>query len=481
MAALLVGYALVWSLYGTLAKGSQDLHVDMGEMFAWSNDPGLGTPKHPPLGAWMVWLWFSVLPRTDWSYYLLAMMMPTIALWIAWRLCADYLDTEKRVAGTALLTFIPFMNFHALKYNANTVLIPLWAATTFWFVRSFETRRIIWAALAGMGAAGAMLGKYWSACLVAGLGVAALADSRRADYFSSPAPWVSIAVGTALLAPHIVWLSAHGFVTIGYLGLRDTEPIFTALLSALLFLLGFAAYVAPALIAAFVASLPSWQALRDIVVPSLPQQRLINLVFFGPLAVAAVVATALRVQVTSLWMMPAATLLPIVLLSSSLVVIQRKAAVTLLAAAVIWPVLMVIAAPGIAMAIHLQGVARHAAHYRFLAGALEERWSASTNKPLKILGSDDYLANGILFYMSGRPLVYYVTAPALSPWVNEARIAREGMALVCPVEDRTCVEALNARSAPADVAPMEITLVRQYLGVPGRSARYVVSMIPPQP
>jgi hypothetical protein len=34
MGALLVGYAAVWSLYGVVAKGSQDLHYDMGEMYA---------------------------------------------------------------------------------------------------------------------------------------------------------------------------------------------------------------------------------------------------------------------------------------------------------------------------------------------------------------------------------------------------------------------------------------------------------------
>jgi hypothetical protein len=40
--------------------------------------------------------------------------MPTIALWIVWRVSADYLEIDKRVAGVALLTLIPFYNFHAL-------------------------------------------------------------------------------------------------------------------------------------------------------------------------------------------------------------------------------------------------------------------------------------------------------------------------------------------------------------------------------
>ena len=35
---------------------------------------------------------------------------------------------------------VPFFHFHALKFNVNTVLMPLWAATTFWFLRSIKTR-----------------------------------------------------------------------------------------------------------------------------------------------------------------------------------------------------------------------------------------------------------------------------------------------------------------------------------------------------
>ena len=156
----LVAYVLVWTAYGTIAKASQGLHPDMTEIVAWSRDLAWGY-KHPPLAAAVVWLWFRVFPLAEWSYYLLAMLMPAIALWIVWRLSADYLSIEKRVFGLALLMFVPFFNFHALKFNVNTVLLPAWAAATFWFLRSYETRGSGWAVLAGLGAAVCMLGKYW--------------------------------------------------------------------------------------------------------------------------------------------------------------------------------------------------------------------------------------------------------------------------------------------------------------------------------
>ena len=60
--ALLAAYAAIWSLYGAIAKSSQDIHFDMGEMIAWSREVTLGTPKHPPLPAWLVRAWFSVFP-----------------------------------------------------------------------------------------------------------------------------------------------------------------------------------------------------------------------------------------------------------------------------------------------------------------------------------------------------------------------------------------------------------------------------------
>ena len=201
-------YAVVWTIYGAIAKSSQGLHPDMTELVAWSRDLAWGY-KHPPLAAAIVRLWFSVFPLAEWSYYLLAMLMPAIALWIVWRLSADYLDIEKRVFGIALLTLVPFFNFHALKFNVNTVLMPLWAATTLWFLRSYTTRSTLIAALAGAAAAACMLGKYWSIFLIAGLVVAALIDKRRCAYFRSVAPWITVA------AP--MWFIFAGLLVVGIL------------------------------------------------------------------------------------------------------------------------------------------------------------------------------------------------------------------------------------------------------------------------
>src|SRR6202040_155660 len=96
-----------------------------------------------------------------------------------------------------LLAFAPVFNLLPLKFNSNALLVPVWAGATFLFLRSYSTRTLAAGALAGAGAAIAMLTKYWSVFLIVGFAAAALAHPRRRDYLRSPAPWAAIGVGAA--------------------------------------------------------------------------------------------------------------------------------------------------------------------------------------------------------------------------------------------------------------------------------------------
>ena len=155
------------------------------------------------------------------------MLMPAIALWIVWRLSADYLDIEKRVAGLALLMLVPFFNFHALKFNVNTVLMPLWAATTLWFLRSYRDAQRALCRARRLRRRLRMLGKYWSVFLLAGLSLAALIDRRRVAYFKSPAPVDHRVVGLVVLsAASRSGLQQHDFAPFTYaIGIHGDKAV----------------------------------------------------------------------------------------------------------------------------------------------------------------------------------------------------------------------------------------------------------------
>ena len=279
----LLAYLLLWTTYAVVAKSSQDLHPDMAELIAWSRQLEFGYLKHPPLSALVVRLWFEIFPIADWSFYLLSVLVATLALWIVWRLSADYLNAEKRVLGVALLTLVPFYNFLALTFNVNTILLPLWAAATFWFLRSFRTRSLIYAALAGIGAAAALYAKYWSIFLLFGLGLAAILHPERTTYFRSRAPWITGVIFVLALVPHINWLIEHDFAPFRYaMAVHGDISLSVAALNAIKYLVGCLLYVAlPVVVTLTMAD--ARPPLADMALPNDLDRRLVALSFWIPL------------------------------------------------------------------------------------------------------------------------------------------------------------------------------------------------------
>jgi hypothetical protein len=481
MALLLVAYAMAWSVYGAIAKGSQDLHFDIGEMFAWSHEVGLSAPTHPPLGAWLMRAWFALMPVEDWSFYLFGITVATVGLWIAWRLAARYLPAEKRVVGILLLTFLPFYNFHALKYNASSVLTPFWAAATWWFLLSFETRRAGWAVLAGLAAAAAMLGKYWSLFLLAGLALAAMTDPRRGAYFRSAAPWLTIVVGAVVLAPHLIFIASHGFTTFHFAMTSHVTTLPEAVQWSLYFLAGVIGYMAPAMVLNAFVTWPSLKAIKDTLWPANAERRFFVIALATPFVLAALVAVAVQARLDPLWSMSGMTLLPVVLLSSPLLAVQRAAAVRLLAMAVIFPLLMVAASPAIAVVIHRYALQNnYGTHYRLIAEAVAQAWRQQTDAPLRIVGSFRTVVDGSNPYFPSRPATYAITSPERTPWVDEDRIRRDGIAIVCPEPEVACMQQMNAYAARYGAKVEEVTLSRHYFGTDDLPVRYQIAIIPPR-
>jgi 4-amino-4-deoxy-L-arabinose transferase-like glycosyltransferase len=471
---LLAAYTVAWAVYATISKAPQGLHPDMTELVAWSRDLSLGYLKHPPLAAWLAAAWFAVFPVAGWSYYLLAMLMPAAALWIVWRLAADYLAPEKRVAGLALLMLVPFFSFHALKFNVNTVLLPLWAATAFCFLRSYRKREPLWAALAGLAAAAAMLGKYWSVFLLAGLVVAALIDRRRMDYFRSSAPWITVAVGALALAPHFYWLVQHDFAPFTYaMIVHGEKSIATTLVSVLGYLGGSAGYVAVPLIVAAVLARAKPGAFAEMAWPRDTERRLVAAAFWAPLLMPALGAVAGQSEITSLWSMPAFALLPVLLLSPPPLPVRAVDTRRILIAAVAVPVAMLMASPLIAIIAHRNGPPPNSAQAHLLARQAEDAWHQVTPQPLRFVGGEADLAYGVVTFAAARPRALTDMPPPPAD-----ALARAGSLWVCFAEDGGCRS--KAAASPGSRI-VESTIVRGFFGRLGKPQRYTIVIVPPRP
>jgi len=473
--ACIIGFVAAWTLYALLAKGSQDIHQDVGELVGWSREPGLGY-NHPPLGVWVVTFWFTVFPRADWAAHLLAATNAGVTVWICWKLFGNWLDDTKRVVALAMLALIPLYTFQALVYNANTAMMPAWAAATLFFLRAWRDRRPADAAFAGASAGASMLAKYWSVYLVVALALAPLLVPGRWRFLRSAVPWIAAGAGLLVLAPHLAWIASGGSSTFAFA--QDTLGTDASAVSkSVSYLLGVVAYIAvPIVIMALLQ--PPRAAIRDILLPQAPERRLMLLVLIIALALPALVNLARPVRLTPIWTIPNWTLLPVVLLASPLVAVSRRAAVRILATALALPIAAVLAAPVVALTIHHLGRADQHARYRLTADAITATWRSATTQPLRLVGGEHESLNGVAFYLAdAAPLIVF--NPHSAPWIARERITTQGIALVCPVEQQGCLDEIDRIDQAHTAIRREVALARSYLGIRGRTVRYLIAAVPP--
>ena len=194
---------------------------------------------------WVARAWTSIFPLTNWSFQLMALINSAIALWAVDLISRRFVSGDKRIVVLLLLMLLPTYQFHAQRFNANAVLLATWPIATYCFLRSFETRQVLWAVAAGATAALAMLGKYYSVFLIGGFVFAAICHPQRRAYFGSLAPWVSTVGGFAALGPHLHWLATTGAMPFTYALERHTgKALVPSLTEALLFISGIALVLA---------------------------------------------------------------------------------------------------------------------------------------------------------------------------------------------------------------------------------------------
>jgi hypothetical protein len=148
----------------------------------------------------------------------------------------------------------------------------------------------------------------------------------------------------------------------------------------------------------------------------------------------------------------------------------------ILTAAVVVPLIVLLAAPVIAINVQHSGPAPAAAHAQQLAAEIERAWHELTPLPLRFVDGDPDIAYGIGAYAAERP-----RALPNMPAPDEAELKRSGMVLVCFADDAVCRAATAARAVGvAGSRTIETEIVRNYWRWPGQPRRYSIVILPPK-
>ena len=378
-----------------------------------------------------------------------------------------------------LLAVIPFYNFLGFKFDQNSLLIPLWALAMWGLVRSLDGGRLGWAVLCGAAAAGAMLTKYWSLFLMLAMATTVLFDQRRNAYFRSPAPYVAAAVFLILTVPHLVWLIQNDFPPLRWVGVRRTahRPIFwwRAFTN---YILGTVAYGSAAVLLFLLGTRPSSAAIWDSLWPSDRMRRRTIPLYWVPLLASLIVAIVRNIQLISLWNIPALNLLPVVLLNSDRIKLPRFSVKVMAIVALSFPLAMIPVAPCVAYYKIRYGAENHSLFAGLAGNAAAAQWHAKTSAPLRILAGPFGLVATASAYMPEHPIVYSDFSRYLSPWVDQQRIDRQGMAIIVPADDPRWVREVRKRARGADFK--EVSLTRRWLWWESEPQRFLIGILPPK-
>ena len=439
---------LFWTIYASLSQYNLDTHGDMVENYAWGVRWQWGYPKHPPLFGWVTAAWFSVLPVSDWAYYLLSAANSGLALLAGLLFARRFLTPGQQLVAVCLAQFLPPLGFLALKYNANSAMLPLWNAAFLFYLRALERRRTHDAAAFGAMCGLALLTKYMSATFILALVLFTLADHNARKLLSTPLPVVAAIAGAVVVLPHILWLVNHDFVTIAYAAGQGDGSFGRALGSVGTYAGAVLAYSLPALLVLLALSRSGgtpWQLTTShlrALTDSVGGRGLLSC-SAGPFVLTLLLGVASMAILSSPWSIPYFAPFPFVaalLVPAGLAhVTGRRAAAVAAGAAIVG----LAAAPFIQSLAVERSRAFSALPLRELARQSAARFRQQTGTPLQLVSGLPVAANGTVFYADATyavPMGDWKSAPS----VDRSMLERHGAVHICLEDDADCLNAGRA-------------------------------------
>jgi 4-amino-4-deoxy-L-arabinose transferase-like glycosyltransferase len=478
---LLIGFVATWQAYLVIAYFGGDLHPDVLETWSYGRSLDWGYTKHPPLMGWIARAWTEIFPLANWSFQLLALTNSALALWAVDLIARRFVRGDKRIIVLLLVMLLPTYQFHAQRFNANTVLLVTWPIATYCFLRSFETRHVGWAIATGASAALAMLGKYYSAFLIASFVLAAICHPQRRAYFASWSPWIAACVGLAALTPHMFWLATTGAKPFHYAaGVHAGKDLATALNQTMQFIFGIA----------LVMALPAatWVLMVQDRLKHFRQDframdqglYLLFLIATASVALPVVVSVGMRTDMSPVWALQGLFMFSILIVCGASFRIERFYTVNLLVFVIAIGLFCVfVAAPLHALYRNDNPLHEGRNFYQKSALALTSRWHQYSDVALPAVGGDDVLAFAAAFYSPDHPIVDE-SLGLVSSIAPQPATFEHGWAAMCFEGDHTCIATIERAAAPASkVIRYEFSLNSALLGQPGAAQRFTALIVPP--
>ena len=474
--ALVLLYGMAWALFAFISSGN-GVHIDSLEAYAWGREFIFGYYKHPPFWAWVSGIWFLVFPKTDLSFLVLSELNGGLGLLGAWAVMGRFSNQRIRLLGVLLLMLTPFYQFNAQRFNANTVLLSIWPWTIYFFIRSIETNRIIYALLCGLFAGCAMLSKYFGLVLIATCFVASLTHHARQQYYRSAAPYVAVLTAAAVFLPHVLWLIRDGFQPLIYLSTkidladRHISNSYFTFIAA-----NFAFFLIPVAMLIW-ARLQSGRSPEVGMIALENGRSFLTVIAFAPFVLTLVAGTIGHTALAVPFGVPIFATLPLCLI---LYIRPDIGTANWLAGRVAGAMLAVclLASPVLPSFFIRFGSDSYTEPRLEITEAAIKLWKEKTGAPLRYVSGDRDLSLSVTFSSRDDTSEFNEFSFRRSPWVTGEGLRRRGLLVICRAEASDCLTSAAAFSTD-QTQTFEVSVSRKAAFAQGRPWAFKVIVIPP--
>lgn len=423
----------MWTLLPSIA--SQAPTLDVVEMLYWGHEWQLGYFKHPPLPAWLAEASMMLTGEPIWGPHLASQLCVVITFYYIFALGKRLMSIQNAALGTLLLTGIYYFSLPTPELNHNVIQLPIWAALIYYFHRVLTEPgdKLGWLAF-GLWAGVGFYAKYSVAILLLIVGIWILVNKGLRAALTSPWPWLGAALSFLVMAPHIFWLIDNDFITLTYAQERSNAS--ASFFNPIKFLLAQILDHAPLFLILVLAFWPiKWSGIKErnqsnFLTNISNEQRFLAIMTLAPATLVALMALITGSGLKDMWGTPMFTtsgLFVVALLDSTLTKKARKRLIIgCFSLLVILPMAYALQVP---LSLSQKGKPNRITWPmdQVIAEA-EEAWRQSTDKPLKFVGGDRWLAGLVSLSPNGRRhLLIGHQIDYKSPWISLKDIKKHGI------------------------------------------------------
>jgi hypothetical protein len=430
--------SLVWWIIFSTTRHYLD-HADMVENYAWGIQGTWGNNKHPPLLGWIVAAWFTLLPTTDWAYYLLNEI--NLALALLFLACAlrRILPPEKILIAIVLTTFITQWGPDSgYKYNANSALFP-WITGFLWAMTSACTQSTHargYFLLAGLFAGAALLTKYYAAILLLAIFLSVLYrlyGFRSKRWFVIEAIGISGTVALILTTPHWVWSWNHHWPSLHYMhNTHHSTGIWPQLKASGQMLLGTVLFASVMIILWGLSFIRAYKTSH--------KQPLEATIYIGrdvitfSLVLTVLIAAAQQIQPVASWMIPALLFSGWGLLSFAPPTLDfHQHAKRIVNMGLLYLMLMSMGAAILEYRYRQSpGPSFYELPYQ-IAQDVTQRYHQTYQQPIQYVGGSFPLPYVLSFYSTDHPSSLYGLDLEASTWINPTALKQGNKVVICGI------------------------------------------------